>query len=47
MYTTKSFHCYENREIDEWLNARQAEGYILVNFKAVGSSTVLFIMEKK
>lgn len=45
-YVTKSFHCYENKDMDTWMNKLVADGFRLVNFKAVGSSTVLIIMEK-
>lgn len=46
-YVTKAFQSYENVRMDEWLNDRANEGYVVVEFKSVGSNSVLFVMVKQ
>lgn len=46
MYLTKSFHCYDNAEMNDWMNAAVTKGYKLAKVEACGSSTILIIMEK-
>jgi hypothetical protein len=44
-YVSKTFQVYDE-DINSWMENLVSQGYRLFNFKAVGSSSVMIIMEK-